>query len=113
MKQRFKPNENFKTMFISSNKEHIDILYAYLIKNNFKSCYTTISNPSKNTIFSHLEPKIPFYYIMAEEHERHTAFEVGKSFAVEHDFDEIICCYPNLDCDCIKNIKEREFGITR
>lgn len=116
MKEKLTLNENSKrTIFISFNETQINDLNAYLMQNKFNCFITTLKPASKleQTRFSHLQPKVPLFYIITSDKEQYEAFEVGKAFAVQNDLDDIICCYPNLDFDTIRDIKEREFGLNK
>ena len=116
MKQKFKPHENSKrTVFISFNEGQINNLNTYLTHSKFDSSITTFKPASRleQRVFSEFEPKIPYYYIIVPAQEQYDAFEVGKVYAVENNLYDIICCYPNLDFDTVKNIKEREFGLNK
>ena len=116
MKQKFTPRENSKrTIFISFNKEQINNLNTLLTHKKFNSSITTFkpAYELEQRRFSEFEPKIPYFYILVSTQEQYDAFEVGKAYAIENDLDDIICCYPNLDFDTVKNIKERELGLSK
>lgn len=116
MKQKFIPHENSKrTIFISFNEEQIINLNSYLIQNKFNSSITTFKPSSKleQRRFSEFEPKSPYYYIIVSAQEQYDSFELGKAYAIKNDLDDITCCYPNLDFDTIKSIKEREFNLSK
>jgi len=114
MKTKFTPSKNsVRTIFLSPNQEQINNLYAYLIENNFTTCHIKIFEPSDNTVFSFLEPQVPFYYIMVSPKEQEDAFEVGKCYAVNNNFDDVICCYPNFDFDSVASIKKHESGFVQ
>ena len=104
-------NHHIRTIFLSPNHKQINNLYAHLIKNNFTTCHIKTLQPSANTTFSYLEPKVPFYYIMVSLNEQVDAFEVGKSYAVNNDLDDIICCSPKLEFDSVKTIKDGDLGL--
>ena len=105
--------QNLRTIFISFNNEQIDNLNSHLKQNKFNTSITTFKPASKieERRFAEFEPKIPYYYIIVSAQEQYEAFEVGKTYAIENDLNDVICCYPNLDFDTVKNIKEREFGL--
>ena len=109
-------NQNeVRTIFISKNELQVENLNSYLLHHNFNSTVKTKTPPSKveQTRFSHLEPKYPLYYLVVPAQEQYKAFEFGKTYAVDNELDDIICCYPNLDFDTVKNIREREYGLTK
>lgn len=116
MKQKFVPHENSKrTIFISFNQKQINSLNTYLTQNNFK-CIVTTFKPSSNLEqrrFAEFEPKVPYYYIIVSAQEQYQAFEMGKEYAITNNLDDVICCYPNLYFDTVKNIREREYGLTK
>ena len=116
MKQKFVPSEDSKrTIFIGNNQEQINKLYSFLIQNNYQCSITTFTPASKleERRFAEFEPKVPYYYIVVSAQQQYEAFEVGKAYAVENDLDDVICCYPNLDFDVVKNVKERELGLSK
>ena len=55
----------------------------------------------------------PWYKITTSDNEHYDVLNHGIAYCMENNLNDIICAYPNLDFDTIKNIKERELGLSK
>jgi len=97
-------NEPVNTIFIGENVKHMSSLFAHLVKNNFEVLLKGVRNKSSAR---------PYYKIVAPASQHSDVFDKGLQYCIEHNLDNISCCYPNLDFDSVKNIKERELSLTK
>ena len=100
-------NEIIHPIFIGDDIKQMSDLLVYLAKNKFY-----VSLKKSDTKSSHAY-KRQYYKIIAPASQHSEVFEQGLQYCIKNNFDNIMCGYPNLDFDIVKNIKEREYGLVK
>lgn len=100
-------NQITHPVFIGADIKQMSDLLVYLAKNKFD-----ISLKKADTKASHVY-KRQYYKIIAPASKHGEVFEQGLQYCIDNGFDDIMCGYPNLDFDSVKNIKERELGLSK
>lgn len=102
-------NKISRRIFIGRDAKQISDLAKYLTKHKF-SVYIKEDNALPHVACT---DKILLYSIIAPATQHDDVFKKGVAYCIDNGFDYIQCCYPNLDFDTVKNIKERELGLNK
>lgn len=79
-------------------------LLLFLHNHNFSVCLKKIDNSRASK---------PMYKIIAPASEHEDVLNKGLQYCFAHHLDNLLCSYPNLDFDTVKNIKARESGLSK
>jgi len=101
--------QKLRTIFIGGNLKEIAELFGYLKGKEFS---VQFKQTEKSPYSVQINAK-SYYTISVISEELNDAFNQGLIYCIENNYDDIICGYPNLDFDTVKNIKEREFGLNK
>jgi len=97
-------NEPIHTLFVGNNIQQMSNLLIFLNDNKFSVSLKKVDNTTLAK---------PYYKIVAPASQHDDIFNKGLLYCFSHNLDDIICGYPNLDFDSVKNIKEREIGLSK
>ncbi len=98
-----------RTAFIGNNLQQMTSLLIFLNENKF----SVALKKTEKVPFNVNKSNIQYYSIVVPASQHNEIFEQGLGYCIDNGFDDIICGYPNLDFDLVKNIKERELGLGR
>lgn len=101
-------NERVRTIFIGDSVKQMSDLLVHLARNQFDISLDKTRSVSK---IYNIQSKT-YYVITAPISQHSDVFDSGVEYCINNNYDNIICCYPNLDFDNIKNIRERDCGFS-
>ena len=101
-------NEMVRTIFIGDSVKQMSDLLVHLARNQFNISLKKAGDVSKKY---NIQSKT-YYAITAPVSQHSEVFDSGVEFCIKNNYNDIICCYPNLDFDNIQNIRDRKYGFT-